>query len=104
MPKKFTLDIEPEAFDDIKEAVNFYNSRKPGLGKRFFNTIDKHFDFLMKNYSSFAVRYDDIRCMPVKKFPYMIHYRVLENQQTVSVKAIFCTHNDPDKWEERVSI
>jgi toxin ParE1/3/4 len=60
MPKKFTLDIEPEAFDDIQEAVNFYNSRKSGLGKRFFNTIDKHFDFLMKNYFSFAVRWREL--------------------------------------------
>ena len=40
MPKKFTLDIEPEAFDDIQEAVDFYNSRKADLGKRFFKTVD----------------------------------------------------------------
>lgn len=46
--------------------------------------------------------YDDIRCMPVRSFPYMIHYRVLESQQTISVKAVFCTYDDPDKWEERI--
>jgi len=102
MLKKFSIDIEPEAFEDIQEAVNFYNSRQPGLGERFYNTTDKQIDFLKKNYFSFAVRYDDIRCMRVEKFPYMIHYRVLENQQTVSVKAVFCTHNNPDKWEERI--
>lgn len=102
MPKKFTLNIEPEAIDDIQEAVDYYNSRKSGLGKSFFNAVDKHFEFLKKNYFSFAVRYDDIRCMPVKKFPYIIHYRVLESQETVSVKAVFCTHDNPDKWEERI--
>ena len=102
MPKKFTLDIEPEAFDDIQDAVDYYNSCKDGLGKIFFNTVDKNFDFLKKNYFSFAVRYDDIRCMPVKKFPYMIHYRVLESQETVSIKAVFCAHDNPDKWEERI--
>ena len=99
MLTKFTLDIEPEAFDDIQDAVDYYNSRKAGLGKRFFNTVDKHFDFLKKDYFSFAVRYDDIRCVPVKKFPYMIHYRVLESQETVSVKAVFCMRVDPSKWE-----
>lgn len=102
MPKKFTLDIEPEAFDDIQQAVDFYNSRKAGLGKRFYNTVDKHFEFLKKNYLSFAVRYDDIRCMPVNKFPYMVHYRVLENRQAVSIKAVFCTYDDPDKWKEKI--
>jgi len=102
MPRKLTLDIEPEAFDDIQDAVDYYNSCKAGLGKRFYNAVDNHFDFLKKNYLSFAVRYDDIRCMPIKKFPYMIHYRVLESQDTVSVKAIFCTHDNPDKWDERM--
>ena len=100
MPKRFSLDIEPEALEDIQGAVDFYNSRKAGLGKRFYNAVDKHFDFLKKNYTAFAVRYDDIRCMPVSKFPYMVHYRVLESQETVSVKAVFCTHDDPGKWEK----
>jgi len=102
MLKKFHLDIETEAFDDIQEAVEYYNRKQPGLGKRFYDTIDKHFSFLKKNYLSFAVRYDDIRCMPVKKFPYMVHFRVLESQQTVSVKAVFCTYDDPDKLQYRV--
>jgi hypothetical protein len=103
MLKKFVLDVEPEVFDDIQEAVDFYNSRKQGLGERFYKAIDKQFDFLKKNYFSFAVRYDDIRCMKVEKFPYMVHYRVLQSQETISIKAVFCTHGDPDKWEERVT-
>ena len=102
MLKKFHLDIEIGAFEDIQEAVDYYNGKRTGLGKRFYNAIDKHFGFLRKNYTSFAVRYDNIRCMPVKQFPYMIHYRVLESQQTVSVKAVFCTYDDPDKWMERI--
>jgi hypothetical protein len=102
MLKKFDLDIEPEALDDIQEAADYYNSKKSNLGKRFFTSVDKHFEFLKKNYLSFTVRYDDIRCMPVKKFPYMIHYRVLEQQELVSVKAVFCTYEDPEKWGERV--
>lgn len=102
MLKKFEIDLEPEALDDIQNAIDYYNLCKPGLGKRFYNTIDKHFRFLQKNYTSFAIRYDDIRCLKVEKFPYMIHYRVLSSQQTISIKAIFCTHENPDKWEKRI--
>ena len=50
-------------------------TKKTGLGKQFYNKIDKHLDFLKENYLSFAVRYDEIRCMPVKKFPYMIPFQ-----------------------------
>jgi hypothetical protein len=70
MPRKnFTLDIEPEAFDDIQEAVDFYNSRKSGLGKRFYNTVDKHFDFLKKNCLSplLSVMMISVAC-PLKSF------------------------------------
>lgn len=45
MLKKFSVDIEPEAFEDIQKAVDYYNQKKDGLGKQFFNTVDKHFDF-----------------------------------------------------------
>jgi hypothetical protein len=99
MFKKFQLDIEPEVFDDIQDAVDYYNHHKQGLGKRFFQTIDKHFTLLKKNYFAFAFRYDDIRCMPVKKFPYMIHYRILESQQIISIKGVFNTNLNPDKWK-----
>jgi toxin ParE1/3/4 len=101
MPEKFHLDIELEALDDIQEAIDYYNSKQDALGKRFFETVDTHFEFLKKDYMAFAIRYDDIRCMPVEKFPYHIHYRVLESQKVVSVKAVFCTYDNPDKWEKR---
>jgi hypothetical protein len=32
----------------------------------------------------------------------MIHYRILESQKTVSVKAVFCTYENTDKWEVRI--
>ena len=101
MLKKFTIEIEPEAFEDIQEVVDYYNQKQDGLGKHFFDTINQHFDFLKKNYMSFAIRYDDIRCMKVKKFPYAIHYRILIQQKIVSIKAIFSTYRNPDNWKER---
>lgn len=102
MNTKFKLDIEPEAFEDIQKAVNFYNNRKIGLGRLFYKTVDKQFDFLKKNYFSFAIHYDNIRCMGIKKFPYMVHYSVLERQRTISIKAVFSTFEDPEKWNERI--
>lgn len=101
MLKKFVIDIEPEAFDDIQKAVDYYNQKQDGLGKHFFNMVDQHFDFLKKNYTTCDVRYDNIRCMKVRKFPYAIHYQILEQQKTVSIKAVFCTYQNPEKWEER---
>lgn len=102
MTEVFSVEIEPEAVEDIQNAIDYYNHQKTGLGKRFFNTIDKHFSFLKKNYLAFHVKYDKIRCMPVQNFPYMIHYQVKEKDEKVSIKAVFSTYENPDKWEKRI--
>jgi len=97
MLEKVSINTEPEVIEYIQAAVDYYNSRKPGLGKRFYNNIDKHFNYLKRNYTLFAIRYDDIRCMPVQKFPYMI-----TKQKLISIKAVFCTYENPEKWVERI--
>jgi plasmid stabilization system protein ParE len=103
MAEEFTIEIEPEALDDIQKAIDYYNSQKTGLGKRFYKKIERSFEFLKKHAFSFAVRYDDIRCMPLKKFPYLIHYRIKEKpQKIISIKAVFSTHRDPEDWKNRL--
>ncbi|PKP10466.1 MAG: hypothetical protein CVU09_07410 [Bacteroidetes bacterium HGW-Bacteroidetes-4] len=68
MPKQFYIDIEPEALADIQKAIDYYDSKRIGLGEAFYNTIDEHIEFLRINHNAFAVKYDDIRCLPLKKY------------------------------------
>jgi toxin ParE1/3/4 len=49
----------------------------------------------------YSVRYDDIRCMPLKKFPYMVHFRVNIQEKTVKVESLFNTWLNPEKWTDR---
>ena len=100
MANIFSLTIEPEALVDIQNAIDYYNSCQSGLGKRFYKAIEVNFALLQKQYFSFAVRYDDVRCMKIKTFPYMIHYRVSELEKQVSVKAVLCTFDNPEKWSK----
>ena len=102
MLKKFHLDIEPEVLEDIQKAINYYDNKRAGLGEQFYISIDGYFEFLQENYLAFAIKYDDVRCLPVKNFPYTIHYRVLSSQKIVSIKAVFSTYENPDKWDKRV--
>ena len=103
MAGQYSINIEPEAVDDIQKAVDYYNSKKTGLGKKFYNKIDKSLNYLKKYCYSFSIRYDDIRCMPLKNFPYMIHYIIQEKpRKSVSVIAVFSTYENPEKWEDRL--
>ena len=100
---KFSVEYNPEFFNDLVDAVDWYNDRKIGLGERFFNEVKKQTADLSTSALLFAVRYDDIRCVSIKKFPYMVHYRVNERTSTVKVEALFHTRRDPKIWHERTA-
>lgn len=94
MKPSFKLKIQAGAFEDIQEGVNYYNSRQKGLGKRFFQEIRISFSKLKKN-PFFQLRYDDVRCLPLKKFPFMVHFTVDEINKIVTIYAVINSHLDP---------
>ena len=96
----YTLKIQPEARQDIQQAIRWYNSQQPGLGRKFHQAVKQGFDSLKLN-PFFQVRYDSTRCLPLKTYPYMIHFTLEEDTQRIIVQAVFSTHDDPDKWSAR---
>lgn len=89
--KKYKIQIDPEALADIQEITDWYNRQQSGLGKRFQNTTVKHINGLSKNPHIYQIRYHQIRCMIIKKFPYMVHFYINEEDSTVEVLAVIST-------------
>ena len=100
--EKFRVKIEPEALADIRDIVHWYNLAQKGLGERFRKTVIGQINSLGKNPKIYAVRYRQIRCAIVKKFPYMVHFFVNEDNKTVEVMAVFSTSRNPKIWTERI--
>ena len=96
----YKLVIKPEVYTDIQSGIDWYNSKQEGLGRRFFEAIEKEYAVL-KKAPVFQVRYDDVHCLPVKKFPYMIHFIVEEDAKVVVVLGVINTYLNPNKWKER---
>jgi len=99
MPYK--LVIRKEVFNDIQNGIDWYNSRQKGLGKKFFDAVQQEYKTLRKN-PVFQVRYDNVRCLPMKRFPYMIHFIVDESAKKVVVLGVINTYLNPHKWKERI--
>lgn len=96
----FSIFIEPLAFQDIQDAIDNYELKQPLLGKHFFDTVDLHIQGLKQN-PFFQIRYDNVRCLPIKVFPYMIHFVVNQDTNTVEIKAVLNTHKNPNLWTVR---
>lgn len=64
----FTIIIDTRAISDIQEAIDYYDEQQAGLGKRFEAELNSLLVFLEDN-PFFCIRYDHVRCLPMKKFP-----------------------------------
>ena len=104
MNKKFNIEYNPEFFDNLVLSVDWYNEQRSGLGDRFCKSVKKQTAKLSTYSLCFAVRYSDIRCMRIEKFPYMVHYRVDVQTKTVKVEALFHASRDPKIWNERTKV
>ena len=96
MKLRYKLKIEPEAKIDIQDNIKWYNKQQKSLGNRFHKEVKEYFNSLKTN-PFYAVKYDNIRCLPLKVFPYMIHFSVNEYDKIIIVRAVFQTSQKPKK-------
>jgi hypothetical protein len=96
----FTIKIEPEAKQDIQEGIDWYNEQQLGLGKDFHRTVKRYLNKIKTN-PFYQVRYDEVHCLPLKKYPFMIHFTINEDNKQIIVHAVFNTFRDSKIWKER---
>ncbi len=101
--KKYNVKIEPEALVDIQEITDWYNKVQAGLGKRFQNAAIKQINSLNKDPQIYAIRYKEIRCVVMRKFPYMAHFFINDETNTVEVLAVINTSRNTEIWTEKTS-
>ena len=97
----FRIVFLPEVLNDIQEAIDWYNLKQIGLGRKFYIALKKHQSILKAKPLIFNIRYDEIHCQKIGNYPFMFHYKVdLENKKII-VLALFHTSRDPKIWDLR---
>ena len=91
--------FSPAAKLDLEEALQHYEAISLTLGERFTNHLDDRLELLSITPGAGAIRYEDVRCTFIEKFPYLIHYTVDNVQEAVTVLRIFHTSRKP-LWEK----
>ena len=86
-----------QAYDDIADGFEFYESQDAGLGDYFEDTIFGDIDSLAFYGGIHPLRYGFHRLL-AHRFPYAIFYRVMKEQ--VHVVAILDCRRDP-RWIRR---
>jgi hypothetical protein len=79
----FIVKIDPEAIADIQSAIECYNEQREFLGSIFLHELNDHIEQLRSN-PYYQIRYLEVRCLPLRRFPFMIHY-TLEPERNLVV-------------------
>lgn len=99
MKNKYKVKIDKEALLDILKATDWYNRQVKGLGFRFQKQVIIQINSLSFNPNGYKIRYEDVRCMLIKKFPFLVHFTVDELNYIVIVFAVIHTSRNPEIWE-----
>lgn len=96
----YHLIVDPRAIGDVQQAIDYYETKEPGLGVKFESALNEQLLRLEKN-PFFQTRYEDVRCLPMSKYPYMVHFTVDEVKQLIIIRGVFNTARDPKIWQQR---
>lgn len=101
LPEVYKIVIDPDAIKDIQNAAFWYGEQLKGLDARFKKQVIRQINSLKKNPKIYAVRYLEIMCLKIEKFPFLIHFKVDDIGNTVTIYAVFHTSRNPQIWKNR---
>jgi plasmid stabilization system protein ParE len=90
----YTIEFQLEAESDIDSILEYYNGISAQIADKFYKNFLDTINSLMI-FPKFQIKYDSIRCILIKNFPYMIHYQLNDEARTVLVLAIINTYRNP---------
>lgn len=97
---EYNLIVKPKAEKDIRVAIDWYKEQIEILSAKLLNEIDESLVKIEKNPEHYQKRYNEIRIVFTKKFPYGIYYAIEEN--TIYVHAVLHTKQNPKTAEKRI--
>lgn len=96
---KYQIKVDKKAIEDIKNSRDWYNNQSEGLGNKFAQHTKSQIEKLKTNPFIASVRYENVRCLYTKKFPFLIHYIVNEKANLVIILAVLHCSRNPEIWK-----
>lgn len=98
----YKIQVSEEALFDIEEAVLWYEQQRIGLSYDFELCLEAGIEEVLRNPEAFQKRYKNIKIRFISRFPYGIHYILIENK--ITVIGVFHTSRSPKNWSKRLRL
>ena len=97
--KQFSIEVSSDAEIDFDKSYEYYYDDNLGVADAFFKRINISLEFIRQTPYSSPIIHKDIRKYTVKKFPFVIYYKIADS--VIRVIAIFHTSRNPEIWNDR---
>ena len=84
---------------ELREAIDYYNREKPGLGKQFSAAIDAGIDEVLEHPRRWPILTGNKRRYRLNKFPYGLVYRIAKDR--ILFIAVMHLNRRPGYWRGR---
>jgi plasmid stabilization system protein ParE len=89
--------LSSKAIKELDESFLWYEERLDGLGDRFIGFIEKAFHLIELTPERFPLRTKSFREFVVGKFPYVIVYEYIKEEQKIIILHVFHTKRNPKR-------
>ena len=90
------IDIDMEAEDELLSAIDYYETKSPGMGSKFRVEYEAGIAKIISNPEMYSDEGDGLRICPLVKFPYSIYFRDLPDH--IWIAAIAHHKRRPRYW------
>lgn len=91
----------PSVRFDIIEATEFYKNINPELAKQFLFRLREAKSYIARDPLGFQIKYDKVRTLLLKQFPYHIHYLVDKTNEQIIILAITHAYKNTNDYSNR---
>ena len=97
----YTFVNRPAVRIDIIEATDYYKYISPELAKQFLFRIREAKTYIARYPLGFQIKYNNVRTLLLRQFPYHIHYFIDEAKHVIVILAIIHAYKNPLDYTKR---
>jgi len=86
---------------DIIDATDYYKDINPELAKQFLFRIREAKAYIARSPLGFQVKYNKVRTLLLRQFPYHIHYLIDDTQKVIVILAVIHAYRNPKDYSKR---
>jgi mRNA-degrading endonuclease RelE of RelBE toxin-antitoxin system len=91
----YTIELHPEAIEELKDSYQWYEERVDGLGIKFIASVNKQLNVIAAHPERYPKKKGNYRETRIDIFPYIVIYEVLKTKKVIFVSYIFHAKRNP---------